>query len=60
MNDKNDNPLNRMLNNPVFYGVASAVAIIASFMGWFDPTFLIIILPAAAYGTFQWYKKTKG
>ncbi len=59
MADKNDNPVNRILENPVFYVAGSAVAIVASFMGWFDSTFLLIILPAAAYGTYQWFKKRR-
>ena len=57
MADDKDNPVNSLLENPVFYIMGSAVAIIASLMGWFDSTFLLIILPAAAFGTYRWYKK---
>jgi hypothetical protein len=57
MPDKNENPVNRLLENPVFYVAGAVIAIIASLMGWFDSTFLLIILPAAAFGTYRWYQK---
>jgi hypothetical protein len=56
MSDKQDNPLNKYLENPAFYLGGAALALFGSYMNWFDPIFLLIVLPAAGFGLFRWFQ----
>jgi hypothetical protein len=58
-NDKYDNPLNNVMSHPAFFGGGLALAVILTLLGYFDPWFFLIIIPAAGYGTWQWLQKRK-
>jgi low affinity Fe/Cu permease len=57
--DKYDNPLNNFMSHPAFFAGAIALAIVLTLLGYFDPWFLIIIIPVAAFGTWKWLEKRK-
>jgi hypothetical protein len=57
--DPLNNPLNRLLDNPVTYGIGSILVVIMVANGMLDGWYAVILLAVAAFGTYRWWQKRK-
>ncbi len=56
MRDSSDNPLNRLLDNPVSYAVLAALVILGVAQGWLDGWYAVVLLGVGAFGAYRWFK----
>jgi hypothetical protein len=57
---KNSPPVVRALNHPAFYLAGSILGLVGFALGWIkDESYLYIVLGAAAYGTFTWFRNRR-
>jgi hypothetical protein len=61
MSDPQTEPkLVRALNHPAFYLAGSVLGLVGFALGWIkDESYLYIVLGAAAYGTFTWFRQRR-
>jgi hypothetical protein len=63
MMDPNDpppqNPINRMLDNPVAYGIGAVLVVVMVAQGMLEGWLGAILLGVAAYGTWRWVQKRR-